>query len=390
MDLCAIPVQAPPPGQVSNLIDPVSLSTATLALGPVLTVLSLAFLTGRFILNLRKLKTPDYLAIVGFILSTSYTGVIIALRKFSRHAWDVPACWYLLPSAWQLLFASNILLGPTQFVVKTAILTLYFQLFSVKRTTRWGIIGAMVFAGLIYLPHPIVVIIFTAPRAGQSWLTPSMNGMAAKLQYYAPIHGIGSIILDIWILILPLPALSKLQVSTKKKLQLFAVFVTGLLGVISSIVSCYWRFKLVLDKPGDSTWDEAELFLWIMTEHNVAIIVGSMPAFAGFIKLHIAGSFQSLMSRLRGPDSSANKSVTSWSKLSGSSKNIKNAERRAAPRAQAYYYELDDSLLSTQTTVMNGPHDKAILQDREHGIVKTVDFSHECARDSTDMSQSAK
>ncbi|KAI1127996.1 hypothetical protein F5Y10DRAFT_292354 [Nemania abortiva] len=376
VDPCAFPAQPAPPGKVSNLIDPVDLSVATLVLAPILTALSLTFLCGRFIVNVKKLKTPDYLAIGGFILSTSYSGVVIALRQFSRHAWDIPACWYLMASPWQLLFASNILLGPTQFVVKTAILTLYFQLFSVKRATRWGIIGAIVFAGLIYLPHPFFVIGFTAPRIGQSWLEPSMNGNANKLQYYAPIHGVGSIVLDIWILILPLPALSKLQVSFKRKLRLFAIFITGLLGVISSIVSAYWRFKLIFDKPGDASWNEGQLFLWIMTEHNIALIVGSMPAFAGFFKLHIAGSINSMMSRLLGTETTASKSRTSWpSKISGSGKSDKVAAPK--PRPNAYYYELDDVTLSTQTTVANMPPNTATVREGEHGILKTVGFSND-------------
>ncbi|KAI1330303.1 hypothetical protein F5Y16DRAFT_34350 [Xylariaceae sp. FL0255] len=373
-DLCAIPAQAPPPGQTYNLIDPVDQSRATLALGPILTVLSLTFLAGRFFLNFKKLRTADYLAIFGFVLSTSYTGVVIALRKYSRHAWDIPACWYLVPTPWKLLFASNILLGPTQFVVKVAILSLYFQLFAVNRATRWGIIGAIVFAGLIYLPHPILVIVFTAPRPGQSWLAPSMDGMASKLDVYAPIHGLGSIILDIWILVLPLPALSKLNISTKKKLKLFAVFITGSLGVASSIVSAFWRFHLLLDKPGDSSWDEGMLFLWIMTEHNVALIVGSMPAFAGFITLHIAGSFKSLRSKLLGQDSSSGDPSKSWTPLEGAESN----EHRK-PRANAYYYNIDDTTWNTQTTIVNAPQSRPALQEGSPGILKTTDFSNEAS-----------
>ncbi|ROV87982.1 hypothetical protein VPNG_10338 [Cytospora leucostoma] len=381
VDYCNIPLRDPPAGQTSNLIDPGDLSIETLALGPVLTVLSLVFLAGRF-LNVKKFNAADYLAVTGFVLSTGYTGVIIALRKLSRHAWNVPTCWYLTSTVHKELFASNMLLGPTQFVVKVAMLVLYFQLFAIDRRTRWAIIAAIVFAGLIYLPHPILVIILEAPHIGQSWVEPAVDGRTSKLEYYAPIYGIGSIILDIWILVLPLPVITKLKVSRKKKIQLFAVFVTGFMGIISSIFSCVWRFRLLLSGPGDTTWQEAQLFLWTMVEHNVALMVGSMPAFAAFVQTHAAGSFHTLRyNLLKGRRSSGDLTRKGLPVTIANDPNDM-ARRKAHQPCRSYYHGLGNSLLqNTQTSVSvvdpighgTAPH----AMEEEQGILKVVVFSQE-------------
>lgn len=121
------------------------------------------------------------------------------------------------------------LLGVTQFVLKLAILLLYFQLFSIQQHVRRLIIAVIIFSGLIYLPHPILVVVFEAPHAGQTWTDLAIDGMPQRLEYYAPIHGIGSVIIDVAILVIPLPVIKNLKVSKKKKAQLSAVFLTGLL-----------------------------------------------------------------------------------------------------------------------------------------------------------------
>ena len=138
----------------------------------------------------------------------------------------------------QLLFAQNLFLGPTQFLLKVAILTLYFQLFSVYRTMRIMIWAGIIFCGLIYLPHPILVIIFNAPHGSATWADLATNGMPQKLAFYAPIHGIGSIVIDIYIFIIPLLMFRNLQISSRKRMQLIAIFLTGLLCVSSLISLC--------------------------------------------------------------------------------------------------------------------------------------------------------
>ncbi|KAG8156273.1 hypothetical protein KVR01_013852 [Diaporthe batatas] len=229
MDYCAISAAAPPKGRTSNLLDPKDLSIETLAVGSVFAGLSIFFLSGRLFVNRKRLAMADYLAIIGFIFSTGYSGVIMNMHSYSRHIWDVPVCWFMQERLSKLLFVSNIMLGITQFTTKLPIMVLYLQMFSVERKMKLFIKLAIAFSALVYIPHLILVIVFQAPRAGESWSDPGTNGRTRKMTYYAPIHGVCEVILNIWMLIIPLLVIRNLQITRRKKIQLSTVFLTGIM-----------------------------------------------------------------------------------------------------------------------------------------------------------------
>ncbi|KAI0965158.1 hypothetical protein F4678DRAFT_476821 [Xylaria arbuscula] len=369
VDLCLIPSAPPPPGLVSNFVNPASLAAPTFAVGSILTFFCVVVFGGRLYSNRNKLKISDYFAIIAFILTTSYTGVVFSLYFLAHHGWDIPACVYADDYTWKLLFGSNILLGPTQFAVKVSILIVYFEIFAVAKTTRYMIWVGIALCSIIYLPHFVLVALFNAPRIGQKWSGLATNGMPQKLEFYAPIHGIGSIVIDIWIFIIPIFVLSKLRVKKKKKVQLVGVFLIAFLAIVSSAVSCYWRL-IITFRGGDVTWDESQLFIWIIIEQNLAIIVGSMPAFAAFVKISIVNStvLSSLRTQFLGQSIKTDPLTLPTLETIG--------QKRGSARKRPYYYELDDTLLDNRTTevttTLNPESVSHTSQDTELGTVKVT------------------
>lgn len=59
IDLCDYPAEPAPPGEVSNLIDPPSLSSAIWGVGMVLIVWTSVFASARIFVNRKKLYTGD-------------------------------------------------------------------------------------------------------------------------------------------------------------------------------------------------------------------------------------------------------------------------------------------------------------------------------------------
>ncbi|KAH6653324.1 hypothetical protein BKA67DRAFT_569192 [Truncatella angustata] len=376
-DLCSIPAGPVPDGMTPNFIDPPDLSTATLVVGGVLTALSTTLVVGRLCNAWGHMKLADYLTIFGFILSTSYTGIVMAMHKYSRHAWDLPACWYISDYNWKLLFSQNLLLGLTQFITKAAIFVLYLQLFATGKKTRYAITAGIIFMGMLYLPHPILVAVYMTPHSDETWADLALDGRPQKISLYAPVHGVGSIVLDTYIFIIPILVLRKLHVDRKKKLQLLAVFTVALFGIVSSVASCVWRFIVLFGSSGDFTWQEGQLFIWIMVEHNVALIVGSMPGFAGLIKSKSSTSSLYRTFRSKLPGGSSYGSNVSKPSLPGqySGSHGKQGDNR---RGRAYYYEMDDSVLQPETEVTAeygyssaGGH----LPEDERGILRTTDLA---------------
>jgi len=87
--------------------------------------------------------------------------------------------------------------------------------------------------------------------------------------------GIG-IFQDFVILLMPLPQLAGLQMNTRKKLNILAMFSVGAFATITSIIRL--KFITGINHSLDSTWDNVEPIIWSMIEINMAIICACMPS----------------------------------------------------------------------------------------------------------------
>ncbi|KAL7938507.1 hypothetical protein V8C35DRAFT_328564 [Trichoderma chlorosporum] len=284
-DLCQIPATAPPPGVVPNFVDPISLASALIAVSAVMLTWSTIFIVARIWMNWGKFKLADYFAFIGCVFSAAYTGLILLVARYSRHQWNVPVCWYTA-TYMKIIFAFNVLLVPSIFFAKAAILLLYLQIFSAYRTMRIVVYIVMVVLVLTYWTGVILEIAFAAPRPGETWISLLTSGNPGKLIYWGPVQGSLAVAIDIAIFIIPLPVLWKLNMSLRRRIALCAVFFTALMGVIASIIALWARVKLL--GKADLTWFESQLFICIIVENNVALVVCCVPAFKNMCKKHIA------------------------------------------------------------------------------------------------------
>ncbi|TLS30050.1 hypothetical protein PpBr36_02617 [Pyricularia pennisetigena] len=86
-----------------------------------------------------------------------------------------------------------------------------------------------------------------------------------------------SVIVDIWMLAIPLWELRKLQLQTKKKLSVAVMFA---IGILSTIISCY-RINILShgrSNHDNFTYTELPISLWSVVELMVGVICACMPA----------------------------------------------------------------------------------------------------------------
>ncbi|KAJ3577844.1 hypothetical protein NPX13_g2718 [Xylaria arbuscula] len=307
-DLCSIPAGMSPDKSPPNFDNPESLATATIAVSSVMIFLTTTFVGARVWTNRRVLKWSDCkqytdLTIISYILQTGFTSIVISLHQFDRHIWDIPACW-LDDTYLKRIYAHTLIFGIVLLTSKAAIFCLYLEIFGTNPKTRRLIMVGLICTGILYSTFIPFASVYEAPAAGTSW--ENLFAQIADLNrarvvlYWSLGIGAGSILLDAYIFILPIPILSNLHVSKVKQLQLLAVFGTALLGVAASIMGLAYRTFLITD-PLDSTWHSAAVAIANMIENDVAIIVGSMPAFNHFFQAHVADSlmWKSFMSMMR-------------------------------------------------------------------------------------------
>lgn len=356
IDLCTIPAGVSPDG-VYNFINPPSLFPPLLIVSVVLAAFSTIFVLGRLVVNRHKLKIADYMTFIGCLNNITYTGLILARPNSYRHIWDTPVCDFNGESL-KILFVQTIFFAPAFFFAKAAILLLYGQLFAVGKRFKLAINLSILVTLLLYLSEFPLAGIYGAPKPGHSWdsLLESLEINAKPFALGGAVQSAFSTVLDIYIFILPLPILLKLQLMPRQRFQLLGIFSTALLGVGASIASLIIKIRLM--SSTDSSWLGAQATMCSLIETNIALIVGCMPAFAQFVTIYVGGSafIKSLRSRLlsrSGP--TRDSTVPSKDVPNDHSLKLASYGSKQPPRRNNYYELTDTMLLETQTTIQGDP-----------------------------------
>lgn len=115
---------------------------------------------------------------------------------------------------------------------KTSILALYRRIFSPSHRSNVLILSGMAFIVIFYISMLIVMAVGCTPHAADyvtgGWLSPQQ---IARCQRYSPAttaaSGVVGAAIDVYILLLPLFFVKELQISTKRKAGLAAIFIVG-------------------------------------------------------------------------------------------------------------------------------------------------------------------
>ncbi|KAH7114328.1 hypothetical protein B0J11DRAFT_584759 [Dendryphion nanum] len=371
VDLCLIPAGVAPDGRPPNFVDPPSLQPAVISITAVMLALAFVVLAGRLFVNRKSLKISDWMMVVGFIFDAGLMGSFLTLSDRYLHQWDIPLC-RLLGNYMKLHFANDIITGPALFFPKVAIFLFYMQVFSSAKTVRVGSIVGIVMAFMAYFPASLVLSYWNAPHVGQSWDELILSGMTHKGVPGAITIGVASVIVDIYIFVLPLPTLARLNMPLARRVQVMSLFATAFLGVVASVVCLAYRIKLLW--LTDGTWQAGVIAIPIIIENNVAIIVGSLPAFASFMRKYVAESsiYKSFRSILY---TSSNDSKDDWQQKADLETIGSSGKQRKFP---SYYGKSDDTTLQSQITVPDDCHVAGSkIEGYEYGIMRTVAFNQQ-------------
>lgn len=121
------------------------------------------------------------------------------------------------------------LIGPTAFFVKTAILLLYLQIFVVHTGMRIAVYVGIAATGLVYWSSIIIESITLTPHAGETWADVLTNKRSQYGITWGVVQGSAAVAIDLYIFILPQPVLWRLNMSLKKRIAVCSVFFTALM-----------------------------------------------------------------------------------------------------------------------------------------------------------------
>jgi len=126
-----------------------------------------------------------------------------------------------------MVFSEGMLVGPAIYLGKISLLALYHRIFGHILMVRYTIYCAAVI-GFIILAMSSMQDILCSPPTSAGWKSahePHCN----RTWKYSIVQGLLSVMLDLYILIMPIPIISRLNLALKRKIGIMLIFLTGIL-----------------------------------------------------------------------------------------------------------------------------------------------------------------
>ncbi|EMR62958.1 putative integral membrane protein [Eutypa lata UCREL1] len=210
----------------------------------------------------------------------------------------------------------------TLWSTKAPILVLYVKLFGVRTWLRWLSYLTLVVTGLNFLGSFILPVVQC--DTGMTTPDPAIFLICQNATVTGGIwSGFVSIIEDVIIFCMPIPAILQLNLPTAKKVGVILVFFSGIIAIVASAVALAFKWQSM---AGSSVGIQTAAMLCATIEANTALMVGCAPAVKAFWATWISKSNAAAKTQA---SSSASRSGRFWpsSKLSsgGRSKAIRSS-----------------------------------------------------------------
>ncbi|KAL9054135.1 MAG: hypothetical protein Q9162_004318 [Coniocarpon cinnabarinum] len=138
----------------------------------------------------------------------------------------------------------SVISTPALGFAKLSLFLLYLQIFWPFRWLRICVYAGAPITAAFYGAVTIVQFYYATPKDGYTPFTYLLTPWEQKAEIlYVPISAVG-LAIDIFLLILPIRSVLKLQLRGRKKLGLILVFLTGVLACVGSLLNIYFRHEL--------------------------------------------------------------------------------------------------------------------------------------------------
>ncbi|KAH6638431.1 hypothetical protein C7974DRAFT_160532 [Boeremia exigua] len=264
-------------------------------LNTILSVISVACgltrLTYKAIYSMAELGWDDYT-----IILTLFAGVpsVVLIDRASlpaglgKDTWTLP--FATITEFVRVLYVLEILYFFHITLLKLTLLLFFLRIFP-RTIIRNLLKGTIVFTILWGLTFVIVAIFQCRPISHYwtNWDKEHNDGHCINVNALAWSNAIISIVLDFWMLFLPLYEVFNLQLSWRKKISVAVMF---LVGTFVTVVSCL-RLKSLVNFAASTnpTWDQVEVVNWSNIEINTGIICACLPT----IRVMLVRFFPSIM-----------------------------------------------------------------------------------------------
>ncbi|KAJ5934519.1 hypothetical protein N7466_004066 [Penicillium verhagenii] len=284
-----MPAATPPPGVTANFDNPPSNAYILIIVSTICMVLLYVTMTISLYakINIRKnMALDDWSRLIATFGTTIYyiaSVIAVTKGKFGIHMYDLTAEDAMCTSFIVSGFFTNWLTALVWPFAKSSFFLLYLEMF---RTIRWqryaNYVGLFVNWGF-YTAALTATLYYTSPAPGETWQESITSERYAKMEaWIMPIASI-NLVIDVYILIIPIIPILGLKMNNKKKLGVLSVFATGVLACVASSLSIYFKMSLNWHYT-DYSYYTTPVLIMCLVEMCVGVTASAMPSMALFFR----------------------------------------------------------------------------------------------------------
>ncbi|KAF5026593.1 hypothetical protein F66182_1319 [Fusarium sp. NRRL 66182] len=160
--------------------------------------------------------------------------------------------------------------------LKLTLLAGYYRVLAVQNS-RKIYIAAIILVGGWSISQLDIAIFGCSPIRGFWDLSVKSHCIKLKVMWYTNVAG--NIVTDLIVLLLPIPAIVRLNLPTRQKWYLVGIFALGTFTVVISFI----RIPFLSDSL-DVTWVQVKSTLWSIVEITSAILCACLPTLRPFVR----------------------------------------------------------------------------------------------------------
>ncbi|CAF9932188.1 MAG: hypothetical protein HETSPECPRED_008291 [Heterodermia speciosa] len=218
------------------------------------------------------------LGLIGALLDIVCFGIASIRGPLGEHIWNITLAEFIGKSS--TVVTGSATLG----LIKLAIFLFYLDIFWPLNWCRWAIYTGASLSSAFYLSMTIVQFYYMTPRPGETIARHFAGPLAAKVTKLSiPTSSVG-LAIDIVLLIIPLRAVSQLQMAKNKKIRLYLTFLVGIMATIGSLLSLSFKIK-TYGNP-DLTYHLILVNFFIAVEMSLGVCIASVPLVSRAVRHH--------------------------------------------------------------------------------------------------------
>lgn len=227
------PLTHPPPGRTANFEHSESNSirgnVCAAVCMPVIVILATIRIYNKAYVKPGR-TLDDYTFMLATVGALIYISLVIALLSkgfFGTHIWDLTV-GDLRNSPFQLVLIIEVMWGPFVWLIKLSLFLMYLRLFEVLKWFKRLVWAGILCTGLFYISTSVAKIVLCAPRGGETYVIAFSKAQCGSTKQIGVVAGVFNIISDLYLLLIPMPAVWNLNTSKRNRLGILACFLTGI------------------------------------------------------------------------------------------------------------------------------------------------------------------